>query len=128
VSRYIYCYSLAKSWRVPIFCRCQIFVTFSARRAGTISRYSGGESSPIKAGCPAATAHLAIACGGINTTGRRRRTSARSGRSQLLWTLLGKNTKEMLPPMRQPFVNGRILSTRVFCRREYFVDSNILST
>ncbi len=44
-----------------------IFVTFSAWRVGTTSRYSTGESPPIKAGRPEATPHLATACGGINT-------------------------------------------------------------
>jgi hypothetical protein len=34
--------------------------------AETISRYSAGESPPIKAGRPVAKAHLATACGGID--------------------------------------------------------------
>jgi hypothetical protein len=43
------------------------FVTFSALKAGTISRSSAGESLPRKAGRPEATPHLATACKGINT-------------------------------------------------------------
>ncbi len=43
------------------------FVTFSVWQAGTTSRYSAGESLPIKAGRPEAAPHLATACKGINT-------------------------------------------------------------
>jgi hypothetical protein len=68
----------------------------------------------------------------------------------MLWTLQGHNSKEILPRMRQHFVdanifidtnilsmrvfcqcqhfaNASILSMPIFCRRQYFVDANILS-
>jgi hypothetical protein len=70
VSRDIDCYSLVKISEILAGANIlptSIFVTYSAWRAGTMSRYSAGESSPIKAGWPAATAHLVTACGGINT-------------------------------------------------------------
>ncbi len=70
VSKYIDCYGLAKISEILAgadILSTSIFVTFSAWRASTISRYSAGESPPIKAGRPVATAHLVTACGGINT-------------------------------------------------------------
>ena len=70
VSRDIDCYSLVKISEILAaadILSTPIFVTFSAWRDGTISRYSAGESPPIKAGQPVATAHLATARGGINT-------------------------------------------------------------
>ena len=70
VSRGIDCYSLAKSSEILAgadILLTPIFVTFSAWRASTISQYSAGESPPIRAGRPAATAHLVSARGGINT-------------------------------------------------------------
>ncbi len=68
VSRDIDCYSLAKISEILTganILSTPIFVTFSARQAGTISQYSAGESPPIKAGRPEATAHLVTARGGI---------------------------------------------------------------
>jgi len=62
------------------------------------------------------------------SSGRSRRTLARPGRSQLLRTLLGQNSKEMLPRMRQLSVGTWILSKAIFCWWQYFVDANILST
>jgi hypothetical protein len=70
MSRDIDCYSLAKISEILAAANIlstPLFVTFSVWRAGTISRHSAGESLPIKAGRPAATAHLATARGGINT-------------------------------------------------------------
>jgi hypothetical protein len=64
------CYSLAKISEILVgadILSGQIFVTFSALQAGTICWYSAGESPPIKAGQPAATAHLVTASGEINT-------------------------------------------------------------
>ncbi len=69
VSRDIECYSLAKISEILAgadILSTPIFVTFSAWWAGTISPYRAGESLPIQAGRPAATAHLATARGGIN--------------------------------------------------------------
>jgi hypothetical protein len=120
-----------------------IFVTFSARGAGTTSRYSAGESPLIKADRPVATTHLATACGGINNFWKT---------LEIISKVLEKsaavdsaNSKEMLPCMhqhffnkrfllmqgfcwRENFVNTSILSTPTFCRRQHFIDVNILST
>ncbi len=55
VSRYLDCYSLAKISEIlggAVILSTPIFVTFSAWRAGTTSRYSAGESPLIKAGWP----------------------------------------------------------------------------
>jgi hypothetical protein len=70
LSRDINCYSLVKISKILAGANIllmPIFVTFSAWRAGTTSRYSVGESPPIKAGRPVSTTHLATACGVINT-------------------------------------------------------------
>ncbi len=68
----------------------------------------------------------------------QRRTPARSERSQLLWTLPGQNSKEMLHQTciyflfvsifcwRPYFVDAYILWMPIFCRCQYFVDANIL--
>ncbi len=62
----------------------------------------------------------------------KRRVPARSGRSQLLQTLPGRNSKKMLTRlvhnlcMHLYFVNANILLTPNFCRRQYFVDDYIL--
>jgi hypothetical protein len=69
----------------------------------------------------------------------RRRSSARSGRSQQLWTLPSQTVSrffrvdaKILPTprfcRRQDFVNAKVLLTPTFCQRQYFVDANILST
>ncbi len=57
---------LVKSWWAPIFCRRQYLWHFLHSRLLQISRYSAGESPPIKAGRPAATAHLVTASGELN--------------------------------------------------------------
>jgi hypothetical protein len=70
VSRDIDCYSLAKISEILAganILSTPIFVMFSAWQASITSRYSEGESPPIKAGRPVATAHLATAYGGFNT-------------------------------------------------------------
>jgi hypothetical protein len=75
VSRDIDCYSLAKISEILAganILSTTIFVTFSAWRAGITSRYSAGESPPIKAGRPVATAHLATAYEGLTLSGRCR--------------------------------------------------------
>ncbi len=131
VSRDIDCYSLGKISKILVgvdILSTPIFVMFYAWQSGTISRYSAGESQPLKAGRPAATAHLATSRGGINNYRENRRTSARSGRSQLLQTLPGQNSKEILPRMRQHFVEANILLTPTFCRLEYFTEAKILLT
>ncbi len=128
VSRDIDCYSLAKISEILAgadILLTPIFATFSAWRAGTISQYNAGESPPLKAGRPAATVHLRLHVEESTPSGR---TSARSGRSQLLRTLPCHNSKEMLLCMRHHFADASILSTGVFCRRQHFVDVSILST
>jgi hypothetical protein len=109
-----------------------IFVTFSAQRAGTASRNSAGESPPIKAGRHTWRLHVE----GSSPSGRCRRSSARSGRSQLLWTLPSQTVRRCfyacanILSMREfcrheDFVDGSILSTPIFCRRQYFVGTHI---
>ncbi len=90
VSRDIDCYSLAKISEILVdtnILSTPIFVTFSAWRAGTISRYSVGESPPLRQGRKWQRHTWQLHVEGSTPSGRRRRTSARSGRSQLLWTL-----------------------------------------
>jgi hypothetical protein len=84
----------------------------------------------------------------VAATSSRRKTSARSRKSQLLRTFPGQNSKKMLcwtctssaqcacanillTPVfcrRQYLVNAYILSTPIFCRPQYFVDAYFLST
>jgi hypothetical protein len=102
VSRDIDCYSLAKISEILAgadILSTPIFVRFSAMRAGT--------NKPVQ--CRRESAHKSrAACGNFTHTSSRRsrKTSARSGRSQLLWTLPGQNSKEMLSCMRQHFVDA----------------------
>ncbi len=132
--RDIDCYSVAKISEILAgadILSMAIFVTFLH---GGLVQCSVGESPPIKAGRPEATTLLEE-----RTTSSRRRTSARSGRSQLLQTLPGQNSNAMLLRMRQHFVDTNVLSmptswlhlgflVPIFCRCLYFVDANILST
>jgi hypothetical protein len=108
-----------KSCRTPIFCRRNIF---SAWRASTISRYSAGESPPIKVGPPVATAHLATACGGINIFWETWENISEVWEKSAAVNSARPNSKEILLHLRQHFFHARI------CRREYFVDASILST
>jgi hypothetical protein len=103
-----------------------IFVTFSAWWAGTISQYSAGESPPIKAEWPVAMTHLATACGGINTLWEKQQKISEVWEKSAAVDSAEPNSKEMLPRMRQHFVDTRFLSTQDFCRREYFVYVSIL--
>ncbi len=138
MSRDIDCYSLAKISEILAGANIlltPIFVTFSAQRAGTTSRFSAGESLPIKTGWLTWRLHVE----GASPSGRCRRSSARSGRSQLLWTLPSQTVRRcscacpnILSMLDfcwcQIYVGARILLTKTFCQREYFVDPNILST
>ncbi len=113
---------LVKSWQAPIFCRRQYLWRFLHSGLVQISRYSAGESPPIKAGWPVATATWWLNMESTTSSGRSRRTSERFWRSQLLRTLMGQKT------VRRCFwACANILSPR-FCQRQYFVDANILST
>ncbi len=74
---------------------------FLAWRAGTNSRYSTGESPPIKAEWWEPTLHLETTCSRFNTSTRRRTcSSAGPGRSQQLEILSSLNSKEFFsgPP------------------------------
>ncbi len=69
MSRDIDCYSLGKIRKILAgadILSMPIFVMFSTWWAVKIIRYSAGESQPIKAGQPVATAHLATSRGVIN--------------------------------------------------------------
>ena len=69
VRRDIDCYSLAKFSEILAdadILSMPIFVMFSAWWAGTTSWCSAGESLPLKAGQPAAIAHLVTARGEVN--------------------------------------------------------------
>ncbi len=98
VSRDIDCCSLAKIREILAgadILLTPIFVTFSAWRAGT--------NKPAQ--CRRESAHRSRAAGGNSTLGdctwRSRKTSVRTRKSQLLRTLQGQNSKEMLLRMRQ---------------------------
>ncbi len=85
------------------------FDHFWAWRACTSSRYSTGESPPIKAGHWGTIPHLETTCSRFNTSMRRRTCSlAGPGRSQQLEILPSLNSKEFFsgPPtflLRQHF-------------------------
>ncbi len=87
------------------------FVTFSAWRAGTISRYGTGESPPIKAGRPEATPHLATACKGINTILETKEIFSEVWEKSAAVDPAEPNSKEILLFLRQYFVYTKILST-----------------
>ncbi len=59
---------------------------------------------------------------GSTPSGRQRRSSARSGRSQQLWTLPSQTIRASF------FICANILLTRDFCQREILVDTRFLST
>ncbi len=76
---------------------------------------------------------------GSTPSGRRRRSSTRSGRSQLLRTLPSQTLRRCFRVcanilsmqdlcQREISVGTRILLTQVFCRRQHSVDASILST
>jgi hypothetical protein len=108
VSRDIDCYNLAKISEILAgadILLTPIFVTFSAWRAGTNKLVQCGRESAHKSRVASGNSTLGD-CMWTTSSGRSRRTSARSGRSWLLRTLPGQNSKEMLPHMRQNFVNA----------------------
>jgi hypothetical protein len=75
----------------------QRFDHFEAWRAGTSSRYSMGESPPIKAGHGKLLPHLESTCARFNTLARRKtRPSAGPERSQQLQILPSLNSKAIL--------------------------------
>ncbi len=113
-----------KSWGALIFCRRQYLWRFLHGGPVQISRYSARESLPWKQGTK--RQHQTWWLHVESTTSSRRRTSARSGRSQLLQILPGQNSKKMLLCMRQRFVDGNVLWTPRFCRSLDFVDSHDL--
>jgi hypothetical protein len=103
------------------------FVTFLAWQAGTISRYSAGESPPIKAGQPEATPHLATACKGIHIIRETKEIVSEVWEKSAVVDSAEPNSKGILLHLCQHFVNANIFSTPTFCQRQYFVDTNILS-
>ncbi len=119
----------AKVWRKSVkYWQTPIFLTFSAWWASTISRYSAGESLPIKVGPPVAMAHLATACGGINIFWETWENISEVWEKSAAVDSSRPNSKEILLRLRQHFVHARILSTGVFCRHENFVIARILSS
>ncbi len=143
VSRDIDCYSLAKISEILAgadILSTPIFVTFSAWRPVQISRYSAGESLPIKAERQAATTHLVTARGKHNIF-REKKENISEGLGEVSCCGLcrAKTVRicfracaNILSTPRfcqcQYFVDAEILSTPRFCRRQYFVDAEILST
>ncbi len=143
VSRDLDCYSLAKISEILAgadILSTPIFVMFSAWRAGTISLYSAGESPPIKAVRPVATAHALgdytwrdqhflgevgkhqgglgeISCCGLCRAKSVRRCFRACANILFTWIFC----------RRQHFVDENILSTPTFCCRQYFEHANILS-
>jgi hypothetical protein len=83
----------------------QRFDHFEAWRAGTSSRYSTGESPPIKAGHWGTIPHLESTCTRFNTSARRRtKPSAGPERSQQLQILPSLNSKAILQRVRLLFL------------------------
>ncbi len=83
----------------------QRFDHFEAWRAGTSSRYSTGESPPIKAGHWETIPHLESTCTQFNTSARRRtRPSAGPERSQQLQIPPSLNSKAILQRVRLIFL------------------------
>ncbi len=144
-----------KSWWAPIFCRRQYFVTLLHGGPVQMSRYSVGESPPIKgvANCNQSLddrmrwqQHLqgerhqrglekASYCG-LFQAKTVRRCSAElvhnlRMRQHFVRRLYFVNANILLMPVfcrRQYLVDAYILSMPIFFRRQYFVDANILST
>jgi hypothetical protein len=111
VSRYIYCYSLAKISEFQAdadILSAPKFLPFSTWRASTISRYSAGESQPIKAGWPEATPHLATACKGITTIWETKEIFSEVWEKSAAVDSAEPNSKGILLRMRQHFVNTRL--------------------
>ncbi len=99
-------------------------MTFSAWRAGAISRYSAGKSSLIKAGWPEATPHLVTACKGINTIWETKEIFSEVWVKSAAVDSAEPNSKGILLRLRQHLVDARFLSTCEFCRRGNFVEAN----
>jgi hypothetical protein len=87
------------------------FVTFSAWRAGTISRYGAGESPPIKAGPSKAMPHLATACKGINTIWETKEIFSEVWEKSAAVDSAEPNNKGILMRLRQNFVDTRFFLT-----------------
>ena len=85
------------------------FVMFSAWRVGTASRYSAGESPPIKAGWPELTPHLAAACGGINIIWEMKEIFSKVWEKSAAVDSAEPNSKGILLRLRQHFVEARFL-------------------
>ncbi len=90
------------------------FVTFLAWRAGTTSRYSAGESPPIKAGRPEATPHLATARKGIKTIWETKEIFIEVWEKSAAVDSAEPNSKWILLRLRQHFVDARFLLTQDF--------------
>ncbi len=108
--------------RTPIFCWRQNLCRFFSM-AGRYNRpVQYGRESAHKSRAARGNATLSNCMKkGSTPLGRRRRSSAKSGRSQQLWTLPSQTVR------RSFCVCASFLSTPTFCRRQYFVDANILS-
>ncbi len=120
-----------KSWLEPIFSQRQYLWHFLHGGPVQISRYNAGESPPIKAGRQCGNTTLVTASGEHNIF--KEENINEVWKSQLLRTLPGQTSKEMLLHMRQQFGGTNILSMPRFCQRldfrcQCFVDANILST
>ncbi len=90
---------MPKIWHLP-----KIW-PFWVWRAGTNSRYSTGESPPIKAGHWGTIPHLESICTQFNTSAQRRtRPSAGPERSQQLQILPSLNSKAILQRVRLHFL------------------------
>ena len=94
----------------------QRFDHFEVKWAGRNSRYSTGESPPIKAGRRELNPHLESTCTRFNTSARRRTcSSAGSERSQQLQILPSLNSQAILQRVQLLF-----LLRQHFCKRQYF--------
>jgi hypothetical protein len=127
-----------KSWRAPIFCWHQYLWRFCM---------AGRYNKPVQ--CGRESTHKSRGARGKGTLGDcmwrdqhllgDRKSSARSGRSQRLWTLPCQTVRRCFRACanilstqyfcrREISVGASILSTRVFCQRQHFVNTSILST
>ncbi len=109
ISRDRDCYGLTEiskiSGRRQRFGLRQRFDHFEVWWAGTISRYSMGESPPIKAGLKELIPHLESTCTRFNTSARKRtRSSAGPERSQQLQIPPSLNSKAILQRIRLLFL------------------------
>jgi hypothetical protein len=99
----------------------------SAAQAGTISRYSTGESAH-KSRAAVGNASLDDCMQESNTIREKYEFFSGAWEKSAAADSAEPNSKEILLGLRQLFVDAKILSPPIFCQRPYFVDPSILLT